>query len=168
MADDRDPALTTFVPYMDRSRDFYAAQGYERPYRWAHHDDSPFTPLTVPLTDARVGVVTTTRRHRDDVDPTEPGHHEAAYAAPASPPPTRMHTSYLEWDQEATHTDDVETFLPLRRLTELAGAGRIGSLSPRYYGIPTLYSHRQTRRNAELVERWCREDDVDVVLLVPL
>jgi hypothetical protein len=169
MADERDPALTTSVRYMDRSRDFYAAQGYERPYRWAHHDDAPFASMAGPLADARIGVVTTTARHRDDIDPDAASSASgAAFAAPADPPPDRMHTDHLEWDREATHTDDVETFLPLRRLTELAEEGRIGSTSPRYYGVPTVYSHRRTERNAELVETWCREDDVDAVLLVPL
>ncbi len=35
----------SFVSYIDRSREYYAAQGYDRPYAWAHHDDVPFTPL---------------------------------------------------------------------------------------------------------------------------
>lgn len=168
MAADRDPAFTTFVRYMDRSRDFYAAQGYDRPYRWAHHEDVPFVRPTVERSAARVGIVTTTAMHRDDVDTDDPSASGGAFAAGTTPAPARMHTSHLEWDQETTHTDDVDTFLPLHRLAELAEAGRIGSVAPRYYGVPTLYSHRQTQRNAEKVEAWAREDEVDVVLLVPL
>ena len=33
------------IPYMQRTRDYYLALGYGNPYRWAHHNDSPFTPL---------------------------------------------------------------------------------------------------------------------------
>lgn len=167
MADDRDPALTAFVGYMDRSREYYAAQGYERPYRWAHHDDVPFARPTVAMAHARVGVVTTTAlaaRADDDA----PGAAGGPFTAPSTPSPARMHTAHLEWDQETTHTEDLDSFLPLHRLTELADTGRIGSVSPRFYGVPTLYSHRQTQRHAETVTAWCRADEVDVVLLVPL
>lgn len=169
MAADVDPASVTFVRYMDRSRDFYAAQGYDRPYRWAHHDDAPFHRLDRPLAQSRVGIVTTTAMHREpSADDDSSGASARAFATPASPGPDRMFTDHLEWDKDSTHTDDVETFLPLRRLAELAADGRIGSASERFYGVPTLYSHRRTARNAELVEGWCREDEVDVVLLVPL
>ncbi|MEM8906092.1 MAG: hypothetical protein AAGA17_05700 [Actinomycetota bacterium] len=167
MAADVDPAAVTFVRYMDRSRDFYAAQGYDRPYRWAQHDDAPFRPLDRPLAECRVGVVTTTSLHRED-DGDAPGASGRAFAQAATPHPSRMFTEHLEWDRDATHTDDVETFLPLRRLEEAVAAGTIGSVAERFYGVPTLYSHRRTARNAELVEGWCREDGVDVVLLIPL
>src|SRR5690349_9916967 len=48
----------TPVPYMQRTRDYYQALGYA-PYRWAHYADVPFTPLVRPLTQARVGLITT-------------------------------------------------------------------------------------------------------------
>ena len=50
-----DPAYRVFVSYIDKSRDFYAAQGYERPYRWARNDEAPFTPLAKPLSESRIG-----------------------------------------------------------------------------------------------------------------
>jgi hypothetical protein len=52
----------SFVSYMDRSREYYAAQGYTRPYGWAHFDDVPFAPLKKPLSECRVGLVTTAGR----------------------------------------------------------------------------------------------------------
>ena len=30
------------VSYIDKSRDYYQASGYERPYRWAHFEDVLF------------------------------------------------------------------------------------------------------------------------------
>ena len=56
----------TFVSYIDRTRAYYAAQGYERPYAWTHHDDAPFTPLAKPLSASRVTVVTTASPWRDE------------------------------------------------------------------------------------------------------
>ncbi len=36
------------VPYMERTRNYYKAIGYD-PYRWAHFIDVPFTPFTKTL-----------------------------------------------------------------------------------------------------------------------
>ena len=49
----------SFVSYIDKSRVYYQAHGYDRPYRWPHYEDVPFCPLPNPLADCRVGVVTT-------------------------------------------------------------------------------------------------------------
>ena len=47
------------VSYIDKSREYYSAAGYDRPYRWAHYEDVPFSRLTKPLSRSRIGVVTT-------------------------------------------------------------------------------------------------------------
>ena len=84
-------------------------------------------------------------------------------------PPEHLYTDDLAWDKEATHTDDVESFLPIRQLQALAAAGRIRDLAPRFHGVPTDYSQRRTReQDAPEILRRCREDAVDVALLVPL
>jgi hypothetical protein len=49
----------SFVSYIDRSREYYAAQGYSQPYAWAHYGDVPLTSLRKPLSECRVGLVTT-------------------------------------------------------------------------------------------------------------
>jgi hypothetical protein len=91
------------------------------------------------------------------------------YAMAANPAPTRLFTADLFWDKVATHTDDVESFLPLNRLAEYASGGRIGSVSPRFYGVPTEYSQgKTTSRDAPKILDWCREDGVDAVLLSAL
>jgi len=37
--------MSSYVRYIDKTREYYLAQGYETPYRWAHFDEVPFTPL---------------------------------------------------------------------------------------------------------------------------
>ncbi|HET7343595.1 MAG TPA: reductase, partial [Methylomirabilota bacterium] len=46
------------VRYIDKTTTYYRGEGYATPYRWAHFDDIPFTPLTRPLAGCRVGLVT--------------------------------------------------------------------------------------------------------------
>lgn len=161
----RRSAHRSFVSYIDKSRDFYAAQGYTRPYQWARFDDVPFTPLAKPLDQCRIGIVTTAFLHSEDAPP-DPS--KAVYNHPVAGRPRRMYTDDLSWDKDATHTNDTESFLPLDRLGELAADGVIGSVGPRFYGVPTEYSQRATLASAETIEQWCREDELDAVLLVPL
>jgi hypothetical protein len=158
-----------FVSYIDKSRDFYAAHGYEQPYRWATNLDAPFARLAGPLSASTVGIVTTSGIHHEDKPAgAPPSLPKKAYAWPTDAAPGRMFTDDLSWDKEATNTDDVESFLPIARLRQFEADGRIGGLSARFYGVPTEYSQRRTAIDAATVEGWCREDGVDAVLLVPL
>jgi D-proline reductase (dithiol) PrdB len=147
---------------MDKSREYYGAQGYERAYEWAHHADVPFTPLIKPLTECQVGVVTTADRGPRDAD-----RGNMLFAVP------HEETIALEretfWDRTATHTDDRESYLPLNALLHSAARGQIGSVSPRVYGATTDYSQRRVNTiDAPQIEQWMVEDDVDVAILVAL
>ncbi len=159
----------SFLSYIDRSREYYAAQGYAQPYSWAHHEDVPFAALKKPLSASRVGLVTTAGKPDPEAEKAGRRKVRELYAAASSPAPKRMFTADLFWDKEATHTDDVESFLPLNRLAEYAAQGRIGAASPRFYGVPTDYSQGKTsQRDAPKVLERCREDGVDAVLLSAL
>src|SRR3954453_882354 len=47
------------LSYMERTRDYYLAIGYETPYRWAHYSSAPFQPLNKPLKNSRIAIITT-------------------------------------------------------------------------------------------------------------
>ena len=55
------------IPYMQKTREYYLALGYGNPYRWAHYADVPFTPLTTPLAQARVALISTAAPYQDGV-----------------------------------------------------------------------------------------------------
>jgi len=167
-APDRRLIRPSHVRYIDKSREFYAAKGFERPYEWAAFDSVPFAKLRRPLTEARVAVVTTSFPHLEDLPPASRQREKGVYHMPVAGRPERMFTADLSWDKNATHTDDPETFLPLARLAEFAAAGRIGAVNDRFFGVPTEYSQRQTGMNASAIAAWCAEDSVDAVVLVPL
>lgn len=153
------------VPYMERSCAYYRAQGYERDYRWAHFEDTPFTALTKPLTECRLGVVTTAMP-----DTLEGRRERKIYSLPSLPPPASMCTDNLAWHRAVTHTEDVASFLPLEQLHFLAeDESLFAGLAPRFHCLPTEYSQRNTSsEDAPEILRRLREDAVDIVLLVPL
>ena len=162
----------SFVSYIDRTREYYAAQGYLNAYAWPRHDDVPFTPLQKPLSECRVGLVTTAGKPQTRVKTDALGlglELRDLYAEPANPPPTYLFTDDLGWDKEATHTEDIDSFLPVNRLSEYVTDGRVGSLSPRFYGVPPDHSQSRTsERYAPRILEWCREDGVDAALLTAL
>lgn len=161
-----DPTHRTFVSYIDKSREYYAARGSANPYRWACFDDVPFAALQRSLAESVVTLITTA--HLIPADDETAWLHEV-YSVPSDAPPRGLTTDGLFWDRQATHTEDLDSYFPLRRLQEYARAGRIGRLARRLHGVPTEYSQRSTKeRDAPEILRRCREDGAEAALLVPL
>ena len=157
--------MTEPVEYMERTRDYYRAQGFERDYEWACARDVPFARLERPLAESTLGLVTTSMPFALVPDRT---HKEVCSSSVASPP-ERMYADDLAWDRQATHLDDLDSFLPVHRLAELSRQGRFARLAERFHCLPTEYSQRRTREiDAPEIERRLREDGADVALLVPL
>ena len=161
-----DPTHRTFVSYIDKSREYYAARGYANPYRWAHFEDVPFATLQRPLAQRAVALITTA--HLIPSEGELPSLH-SVYSVASNAPPARLSTDGLFWDRDATHTNDLDSYCPVHRLQELAREGRIGQLARRLHSVPTEYSQRTTReRDAPELLRRCRQDGTDAAILVPL
>jgi hypothetical protein len=152
------------VAYMERTRRYYEAQGFAAAYQYASHEQTPWIQPRKPLRESRVAVITTASRYfREDLEPRKVDFGDATEL------PEKMFADDLSWDKEATHLDDVNAFLPLVTLQEMAAAGEIGSLAPRFVCAPTEYSQRATREHdAPEILQALQDDEVDVALLVPL
>jgi hypothetical protein len=156
------------VRYIDKTREYYRAEGYDRPYRWAHFDVIPFTPLAKPLADCRVGLITSSEMAiRDEPPPVaDDDPLRDPYSLPSDTPVARLYSRKTAYDRFATTLDDVDAYLPLTRLRELAASGRIGSLAPRFQCVFSQYSQRKTLGvDAPRILEWLREDRVDVAVL---
>ncbi len=168
MAEGRQP-FRSFVSYIDKSREYYAAHGYDTPFGWSAHNDAPFTPLQKPLSESRIGLVTTSYFLPSDFVYRVPSDLPRVPMAKAIDEVEGLDNEHLSWAKDETNTDDLGSFLPIAQMQRLAKEGRIGSLSPRYYCIPTQYSSRVTeRKDAPQILDWMREDDVDLAVMVPL
>lgn len=161
------------VPYLRRIRDYYAVLGYGEAYEWAHYNDVPFTPLTKPLSECRVTIVTTAARYqhgKGDQGPGAPYNGAAKFYSvysgdTANDPDLRI--SHIAIDRKHTTAEDPGTYFPLAELRRRASLGRIGSVAPHFHGAPTNRSHRRTLTIdcPELVSR-CKADSADAALLV--
>ncbi len=162
------------IPYMARTRAYYAAIGYTTPYRWAHYTSAPFHPLKKPLAQARVTIVTTAAPFDPDKGDQGPG---APYNGGAkffsvydgdTAKPHDLRISHIAYDRIHTSAKDSGTWFPLPQLIKASARGRIGEVAPRFFGAPTNRSHRVTiETDAPEILARCRADGVDAAVLVP-
>jgi hypothetical protein len=162
------------IPYMQRTRDYYAAIGYTTPYRWAHYIDAPFQLLKKPLAKSRVTIVTTAAPFRPDKGDQGPG---AAYNGGAkfyqvysgdTSLPHDLRISHIGYDRVHTTAEDSGTWFPLPALLRLRDQGRVGAVTQHFHGAPTNRSHRVTiETDAPEILRRCLEDGTDAAIVVP-
>lgn len=161
------------IPYMARTRAYYLALGYQNPYEWAHFDEVPFQPLSKPLNQAKVTLVTTAAPFQPDKGPQGP---RAPYnAGPKfyqvySGDTAQDHdvrVAHVAIDRKHTHMEDIGCWFPLPKMRALAQRGEF-ILTARFHGMPTNRSQRHTLDVdvPELIQR-CREDGTDAAVLVP-
>lgn len=133
------------------------------------HDYAPYVPLTKPLAECRLALVTTAGLHvRGD---KLFGNNDQTYRVIPSSTPARdivqSHTS-IGFDRTAFMRDINVTF-PIDRLWELVADGTIGGLST------SFYSFMGAQRNPKQIEeqtgpevgRLLKDEGVDAVLLTP-
>ena len=162
------------IPYMQRTRDYYLTLGYGNPYRWAHYIEVPFAPLGKPLAACRIGLVTTAAPYqpgKGDQGPGAPYNGAAKFYRVYSGDTSVDHDlriSHIGYDRAHTTATDSGTWFPLPALRRAAAAGRIGTVAPRFHGVPTNRSQKTTLdQDCPELLACLREDRVDAVILVP-
>jgi Glycine/sarcosine/betaine reductase selenoprotein B (GRDB) len=152
--------------YMELTRNYYRALGYEKDYVWARRDDVPFTRLPKPLPRLNVALIVTAGPPDESSRDAHGRRH--VWSCDVDSPPATFDTD-LAWDKESTHTDDRETFLPIDAMRRLVTRGVIGALAQRFHRAPTDYSHAKTmEKDAPELLRRLREDRADAALLTAL
>lgn len=155
------------VQYMERTRHYYRALGYEHDYEWARFEDVPFARLAKPLAEIRIGLITTASPpHLENRDPSGVRH---VWSGDVANPPAEPFTANLAWDKESTHTKDRGSYLPIEAASELATDGLFAGVTTRFYGVPTEYSQRKTMaEDAPQILSRLREDGADAAILCAL
>ena len=162
------------IPYMARTREYYAAIGYTTPYRWAHYVSAPFQPLRKALAQSRITIITTAAPFdpaKGDQGPGAKYNGGAKFYSVYDGDTSKKHDlriSHIAYDRVHTSAEDSGTWFPLPQLLRLASEKRIGEVAPRFFGAPTNRSHRVTiETDAPEILARCQADRVDAAVLVP-
>lgn len=162
------------IAYIDRTRAYYLALGYDNPYRWAQFDDVPFTAMQAPLAELTLAIVTTAALFQPGKGDQGPGAAYNAdakfyqvYEAPIDPAPD-LRISHIAYDRDHTMAEDRASYFPLEVMLEAQKNGRIGRLAEVFFGLPTNRSQRVTMETdcPDLLQR-LQHHAVDAVVLVP-
>jgi Glycine/sarcosine/betaine reductase selenoprotein B (GRDB) len=148
-------------------------------------DDGPFTAVTAAVSNAKVGLLTTSGHFVAGDDPQPFGEqdmtqHEATKRIgeflsaaptlseiPSDTPTSDLRVRHGGYDIRSALRDPNVTF-PIERLREARDDGRVGSLASTFFSFPGATSHGKLRQELDgWVER-IHEENVDVMLLVPV
>jgi len=149
------------------------------------YEDGPFAPVTTSIADAKLGMLTTSGHFVEGDDPEPFGEtaltQEQAMARigefltsppelseiPSDTPTNRLRVRHGGYDIRSAKMDPNVTF-PIDRLREFEADGRIGKLASTFYSFPGATAHGRLRKQLpEWVDR-IRNQDIDVMLLVPV
>ena len=154
------------VEYMERTRLYYRALGYETDYVWSTYDEVPFAGLGQPLLATKVALLTTASP--PDLSNRDAHGRKQVWSGRVATPPETFVTD-VAWDRESTHTDDRESFLPIEAAQGLAEDGVFAGLTEHFIGVPTIYSQAKTiTSDAPEVLQRLRDDGADAAILSPL
>lgn len=144
-----------------------------RSYKAWEAQDTPWTPVTKPLAQSTIAMVTTAgvhHRHQAPFDMTDPDG-DPTYRVLDS---ATIADDYVITHDYYDHRDadkDLNIVLPIRRLAEMAAAGIIGGVANRHMGfmghIDKQHILTLINRGAPETARLFRSDQVDAVLLIP-
>jgi D-proline reductase (dithiol) PrdB len=157
------------IDYIARTRAQYDALGHAS-YRWVESKEpSAWAPLRRPLSESRLALVASggvyragqiAFHHRDDT---------SLRAIESDVELSDLRTSHFAYDQNAARSDPNVVF-PIEPLRRCVMSGRLGGLGRYAYTcMGGIYSARRVREElAPEIARRVREDEVDLVLLVPV
>ena len=162
------------VEYIRRTRRYYQALGYGKPYAWAHFESVPFTLPTKPTSECTVGIVSTAAPFnpaKGDQGPGAPYNASAkffsVYRLPVNPKPD-LRISHIAIDRDHTTAEDPGSYLPLEALEAAWQRGRIGNLAKHVFGLPTNRSQTKTINvDCQDLLKLVKEDRIDIIILVP-
>jgi D-proline reductase (dithiol) PrdB len=147
-------------------------QRFYPPFEWHPFDTfSPYLPLAVPLSEARVAFVTTAGVHHSDQPPfaTDADDGDCSWRAfPSDTPLAQLALSHGGYDTHRASADP-NVVLPLDHLRALVAEGRIGSLAQEIYSFMGYITdtERLLREEGPAVAARLQADGVDLVLLAP-
>jgi D-proline reductase (dithiol) PrdB len=142
-------------------------------YPWPVFTAAPWTPVTKPLAESRIGVVTTGGLYRAGVDAPfdddAPDGDWSFRSIPAAVPIQTLAIAHAHFPHDVAEAD-MNTIFPLDRLRGLQAAGLIGGVSDVHFSVMGY-----CRRAADLAEHTApaiaaalRAAGADMALLVPV
>ncbi len=149
-------------------------QVFMRTYKFRRIDPVPWTPLTKPLSECRLGLVTSAGLSlpvQEPFDQSARGGDPTVREIPSTAEVSTLIENHRSqaWDHRGVEQDK-NLALPLDRAKELVASGRVASLAERHLSVMGSMTApgRFLRHHAPRATEMFLDDGVDVALLVPV
>ncbi|MBU2026467.1 MAG: glycine/sarcosine/betaine reductase selenoprotein B family protein [Pseudomonadota bacterium] len=114
-----------YLKYVDVTRAMFPDQP---PYQWTENVSAPWTPITKPLSESRVALISSGGIYRKDQPPFKPDKNDLTFREiPADTDAGDLRISH-DYYEHSDAEKDVNCVFPIERMRELAADGFIGSL----------------------------------------
>ena len=155
------------IAYIPRTREMYPK---DPPYRWVFspNEDVPWTPLTRPLRQSKVALISSGGVHHKHQPPFHTRDDASYREISKNVAVEDLRIAHFGYNTEDARKDPNCVF-PIERMRELEAEGVIGELAdPAYTFMGGIYSARRVMEELapRLIER-LKQNDVDVFYLVP-
>ena len=151
----------------------WLASRWAKRHRFVEGRDIPWTPLSRPVAESVIALVTTAGVHlksQEPFDMEDPDGDPSFRAIPSDARKEDLTITHRYYDHSAAD-GDINVVLPVDRLRELAAEGRIGGIAPLVYGfMGHIHGRHLSRLIAEFapeVARRLKGDGADAVVLTP-
>jgi D-proline reductase (dithiol) PrdB len=158
----------------DMSEFSLPVRAFIRTYPWRRIDPVPWAPLEKPLSECRLGLVSTAGLTLEGQEPCSKevkGGDPCFREIPWDTDVSRLVENHRSesWDHRAVEQDPNIAF-PIDRMRELLARGRVGSLAERYLTFmgSVTATGRMVRDVLPLARQSFVEQGVEVALLVPV
>ena len=158
------------VEYMRTIREKYSKMGYA-PYGWHEATEAPpWTPLAKPLSECRVGMMTTAGTYVAGQEAYFYKDDTSHRPIPSNTPVENLRFSHLTENYLPDARRDPNCAFPLEPLRTLADEGVIGGLADNFFScMGAVYSKRRVDEEvAPAIYEAFAKEGVDVAYLVPL
>ena len=155
----------SYIRYIPRTRDLYSSHS---PYRWVENADAPWIPLTKPLNESRVALVSSAGIYLKGQTPFHTKDDTSIREIPKSALTGDFSVNHFGYRMDGAERDPNCVF-PLKQLQTLEEEGFIGEMAETAYTfMGGIYSSRRVREELapQLVER-ALAAGADLVYLVP-
>jgi len=163
-------SATEPIRYVEGLAKHYGSMGHP-PYQWTINHDAPWTPLTRPVKESRLTMLTSGGISLCSMPAFDPmarnDHRLDAIPLTSGAGDFQIHDSYYD------HRDadqDINCQFPIDRLRELEASGEIGSLAPRFWSgfMGRIYNRSKvlTETGPAFAEE-LKKDGVDLLIAVP-
>ncbi len=149
-------------------------RAFFRAYRWRRIDPVPWAPLTKPLSEARLAVVSTAGLVSSTQDPFDEGVRggDTSFREISSATDVRelLDTHRSSSYDHAGVSEDANVAFPIDRVRELVERGHVGSVASRHLSFMGSITApgRLVRHSAPQAAQLLMDDGVDCAVLVPI